>query len=504
MRLPSRGLVRQTAACRRPRLFDPSVNVFGCFLQDVRCFGVPLSGTLERVFPFDPSRYDDTPPEGIADAMDQLHAVQEVARFQLLQVIAAFVRTEGFRIDGVADAVTWITVRLGVSRQDARDHLRVAEALAELPHLAEVASTGQLSWEVTCALTEFATATTDAQLAEQARGMTAAHARRLARRHRVATKQQDREARRTRSLTWHTDSANNMVVFNGRLPLVDGETVTTALDRIIETYGPDPVTKVYEPHAARAADALVDLARQRLADDADTDRATVVVHAPAEIFANRDDVSGHLSTGEPVYAGAVRRLACDARLQISLYDENGPVPFIGIGNTSRVTPMWLRRRVLARDHHCRFPGCSSRFGLDVHHLIWVEHGGPTNESNLLALCRHHHHDLHEGGYTARGDANGVVTVFTPTGKVLASTHAGLAADLRTRLEPVLNCAGLYPSPVTHPDHGVDENGELIDLDARRKARFRALLEAAPARGKVTVAARDGIRARTGTDPPDRT
>jgi hypothetical protein len=88
--------------------------------------------------------------------------------------------------------------------------------------------------------------------------------------------------------------------------------------------------------------------------------------------------------------------------------------------------------------------------------------------------------------------------------VLASAQTGLADDLRSRLEPVLNCAGLYPSPVTHPDHGLDANGELIDLDARRNARFRALLEAARARRELEVAARDGTRARTGTDPPDRT
>jgi hypothetical protein len=48
----------------------------------------------------------------------------------------------------------------------------------------------------------------------------------------------------------------------------------------------------------------------------------------------------------------------------------------------------------------------------VHHLLEWEHGGTTDLSNLVLLCRRHHVAVHEGGnascasLTARSGSNG--------------------------------------------------------------------------------------------------
>ena len=57
----------------------------------------------------------------------------------------------------------------------------------------------------------------------------------------------------------------------------------------------------------------------------------------------------------------------------------------------------LRRLLHARDKGCRFPGCSNSRYVDAHHIEHWANGGETKPSNLVSLCRFHHHAVHEGG-----------------------------------------------------------------------------------------------------------
>jgi 5-methylcytosine-specific restriction enzyme A len=49
-----------------------------------------------------------------------------------------------------------------------------------------------------------------------------------------------------------------------------------------------------------------------------------------------------------------------------------------------------RARVLARDKHCRYPGCEVTDGLEVDHIIALELGGRDRDDNLQCLCGPHH------------------------------------------------------------------------------------------------------------------
>ena len=62
-----------------------------------------------------------------------------------------------------------------------------------------------------------------------------------------------------------------------------------------------------------------------------------------------------------------------------------------------------------------FPGCDRPSEwCQAHHLIPFEHGGSTDLANLCLLCSHHHHLVHEGGWSL--ERIGVVWVATsPTG-----------------------------------------------------------------------------------------
>ena len=68
---------------------------------------------------------------------------------------------------------------------------------------------------------------------------------------------------------------------------------------------------------------------------------------------------------------------------------------LDVGRTHRLVTPGLWHALVARDHHCAFPGCSRLpHACDAHHLQHWADGGPTALHNLVLLCRHHHTTLH--------------------------------------------------------------------------------------------------------------
>jgi hypothetical protein len=83
----------------------------------------------------------------------------------------------------------------------------------------------------------------------------------------------------------------------------------------------------------------------------------------------------------------------------------------------------LDRFVRARDRRCRFPGCRGRVPrggeLDHDRPYPV---GPTSAANLVGYCTTHHRGKHQApGWGHRLDADGTLTVTTPTGLVAVTT-----------------------------------------------------------------------------------
>ena len=114
---------------------------------------------------------------------------------------------------------------------------------------------------------------------------------------------------------------------------------------------------------------------------------------------------------------AARALACDASLRPLIVDRQGQL--VAMLPKVRAIHSALRRAVFMRDQHCRFPGCRARID-EVHHIVFHSRGGPTVLSNLVGLCWHHHHLVHDAGWHIDGDPGGRLAFRSSHGRELTS------------------------------------------------------------------------------------
>jgi hypothetical protein len=227
-----------------------------------------------------------------------------------------------------------------------------------------------------------------------------------------------------------------------------GALVASAIDRTAESL-PHLAHEDLEDGAARdrgdtleqrRADSLVLLATQRIADDCDVDRATVVVQAPLETLAAGEGAA-RLEDGGLVHPDVLARLTCDGRIQTVVTDGTGAP--IGIGRVSQVVPPWLKRLVRQRDRTCTFPGCDDLRYNEAHHIWHWGKGGPTDLDNLVLVCGFHHKAVHEHGWSVIKAHDGTITWFRPSGRV----H-GVRLPLPTARAPADRCPPT-PSPEPH-------------------------------------------------------
>ena len=185
--------------------------------------------------------------------------------------------------------------------------------------------------------------------------------------------------------------------------------------------GADPVEAGFDrPRARQLADGLVRLAEAFLAGqrgDGSLVRARptmLVVADVADLVGNserarRARLLWRLPGSPPALTrDAVRRLSCDADLQVLLVDGH---EVLGISAPTTAIPARVRRAVVARDQGCRFPGCRAPAAwTDLHHVLARNRGGPTTVDNLVCLCRRHHMAVTEGRWKLVMTGDGVVTV----------------------------------------------------------------------------------------------
>jgi hypothetical protein len=200
----------------------------------------------------------------------------------------------------------------------AREKVRVANALGELPKISESFSRGEISYSKVRAMTRVATIDNDDYLLQIARHGTAFHMETLVQKYRRAKRLQESDdaskQHSERALHVYYEPDGSMV-FRVRLPAEKGEMVLKAIDLAADQDKADasndpensaetPIRK--ETLERRRVDALTDIAESYLArgpeSSSSADRYQVMLHVSAETS---------------------RSLCCDASVSVLSENEAG-------------------------------------------------------------------------------------------------------------------------------------------------------------------------------------
>ncbi|NNL12612.1 MAG: DUF222 domain-containing protein [Acidimicrobiia bacterium] len=143
----------------------------------------------------------------------------------------------------------------------------------------------------------------------------------------------------------------------------------------------------------RRADALVAIAQDWLNGSLKPGQGPgpiISVMVDADQAAQTDCETGvALTAGPRIGPDTLDRILCEGSVELIIDSETGQP--LAVGPTTRVVPPKVRRLVLNRDGGCTIDGCTSRYRLEIHHIIPRSQGGTHDLENLTTLCWWHHH-----------------------------------------------------------------------------------------------------------------
>lgn len=357
--------------------------------------------------------------------------------YQWLVLVREFDDRAGWAKWGCRSCAEWLALRCQLSPAAAREKVRTAHALRELPRIAAAFAEGRLSYSKARALTRVAKLHDEDKLLAYALEVSAAQVEERCREMRNADPESVCDARRAwerRGLRLRRDRVRDTMRITVEVPLVDGEVIAQALERAVqcgeaasghEFMLGEEATEVRDfaeasctpgnGWFAQQADALVAIARAYLAGGAETaEGASVSDHYQVVVHVDESALRGEPGCSDlPIET--VKRLGCDASLIRIVEDARGNP--LAVGRKRRTAPTPLKRALWARDRGCTFPGCHRR-RVDAHHLVDWAKGGETGLDDMTLLCRYHHVLVHEGGFSVWRDERGELCFRRPDGRMI--------------------------------------------------------------------------------------
>jgi hypothetical protein len=291
----------------------------------------------------------------------------------------------------------WLAWRCGLTPRTAREHVRVARALRELPRIRAAFGCGEISYAKVRALTRIAEPGTEAELLGLALQMTAAQLERAVRAYRRVTTEEAVALQENAYLQWYWDEDGSLVL-RGQLAPEDGALFLQALESAHQAVRERGSA---EPRATNV-DALAAMAELALSGGSRSggERHQVVVHVDEDALVAEGRCE--LDDGPSLAPETARRLACDSSV-VHVREREGKT--LAVGRKTRSISAAIRRALKRRDRGCRFPGCENHLFVDAHHIRHWAQGGETNLDNLVLLCPRHHRLVHEGGYAVERDTD---------------------------------------------------------------------------------------------------
>lgn len=388
----------------------------------------------------------------LSDKIRLLSSQMNAGEYELLKLLAEFDRRHGWGGGGVKSCAHWLNWKCGVDMNTAREKLRVAKCLENLPLIDEAFKQAEVSYSKVRAMTRVATPENEDYFLYISRYGTTSHIEKLVRKYKQVKKSEaiktlDNE-HEARDFSYYQDD-DGMWVVKARLPMVEGGLLIKAINEVasqkfIDIYGNqdkkdkqnkndkkvsaetfkaelDGPELIDKPNMGQIrADVLTSIAEHYIATASKEngapvalkghERCQVVLHVDAKTLKSKHteqekehECCEHEHNPPPnidnrwITIENAKRFSSDASILTAYEDEYGNV--LNVGRNTRTIPPALARALNIRDETCRFPGCCESNYVDFHHIQHWANNGPTNVDNLVKLCRFHHRALHSGLYT---------------------------------------------------------------------------------------------------------
>ncbi len=180
--------------------------------------------------------FDDTAPklddiDALGDQIGRIASSLAVGTHRLLTAISRFDAAEGWAKQGALSCGQWLSWKVGMGKGEAREKVRVARALRELPEIDAAFARGGLSYSKVRAVTRVATADNEALLLDIARHTTGQQLERVCRKFRnVVREPKTIEAAEEARFLSHHWTDEGMLSVSIQLPADEGARFLSAID----------------------------------------------------------------------------------------------------------------------------------------------------------------------------------------------------------------------------------------------------------------------------------
>ncbi len=413
---------------RTPHRPDGDLAALPPGLADALATLTALNRTLAAV---DARDLDGAQAATVARVLAASVSVQSVVKAQLLPVIEA----DGLWATGGSRSFTrWVATHHRVGVHTAAAQVRLGRALRDdLPETARAALAGDVTLEQAQVLATVAP-TTDRRRAALAdpenpcnetflvwqAGQVSVDGLRLLTRRWAAYADPDADDRGYVEAAdrEYLELSRTMDGYHlaGFLTVEHGQALTTALRAVT----PVPASGDERTAGQRRAQGLYDLARLALdhglagAGRAVRPHLNVIVDyqtlrslaagavttdslSTSRATGDGSSVGPQLEDGTPIPRVLLERIACDSDLTRIVFGPHSQV--LDVGRAERTFTGPRRTALVARDRHCRYPGCTAPPGLSEGHHVqhWTRDHGDTSVANGILLCWYHHDLVHRRG-----------------------------------------------------------------------------------------------------------
>jgi hypothetical protein len=358
----------------------------------------------------------------------RMKQVQSKFDAQLARLTHAADAAGAFIGTGSRDTAEWLAKQTGTSTRKNRTASELGEAMSKSDALANAVTSGNLSSDKASAIVGAAgSEAVDETLLKAVSELPLNAVKPEVEKWR-ARKNPDRDAdttevQRARRYLRLTGQPDGMTRIDGFLDPESGAIVRSVLDGIMNQSFNDGTTRTRDQ---RCADAFTQLAHASSKGDIRGGRSNTKLLAivPFETITERANERGTAHVGATFDAATVRKLACDAGIHRVITGPGSSI--LDFGHETRLVSENLFLALVARDQHCRWPGCTIRATwCDAHHIIEWADGGPTTDENCALFCHRHHQLNHQPGWKITGTGS-ELRVHHPDGSTDFSKPPGVA------------------------------------------------------------------------------